>query len=412
MDYYEKYLKYKNKYISLKNSTGGYCFTDKCKKQKLIDYGFDEKHANIYVKHLSNDSHKYMMALVRGSELDKSKITRTEISRNNINIICNNILDFNKIDKISRSARNKRIKDCNDMIKDLYNLDDNKRNNMNDIVSNITNIYNIFSIYEAVLKLEGNKDSGQIKNFIYLIKNNSEKFINHFNEFKLIDIALKLNGDETSGQIKNFIDVFGTYYPILSNLSNYTLKEKNQYDDIFTESVPQLSDEQINNMIYLLRVPITPYYAYQGVIKLTGNQNSGKIKNMLDLFEKMNYDSLYRERDLLVAAIVLDGDVTNGQIKNMIDLFTAGFIQVIRYNNITSEQQQQINTNKQYQKYNIIDTYYQGPKFKQYQSSYIGALILSGDINQGQIKNAIDLKKRQKTTYSDIDVLIAAYNTV
>ncbi len=31
MDYYEKYLKYKNKYISLKNSVGGWCFTSRCK---------------------------------------------------------------------------------------------------------------------------------------------------------------------------------------------------------------------------------------------------------------------------------------------------------------------------------------------------------------------------------------------
>ena len=51
MDYYQKYLKYKNKYITLKNSIdGGVCFSSLCKlKEKLKAVGFNEKIGRAHV---------------------------------------------------------------------------------------------------------------------------------------------------------------------------------------------------------------------------------------------------------------------------------------------------------------------------------------------------------------------------
>ncbi len=312
MDYKQKYLKYKSKYLylrELQNQEGSGI------EDTLILAGFNIKDAidkdivSLYKKLINKDTEKIISFLIKNKYITKENIILI------INTILGhklytgtNIVGLQKYEqwKKSKESEIKKIKQKGDkkiatdrlkttiesftpniykefteLNKNINELNNIQKTNYAHLIlqQNFNYIYALKAAteltgdkdtgqiknyvyliseknfdYESTLQaakqLTGNKDTGQIKNYVYLI---SEKNIDYESA---LQAATELKGDKDTGQIKNYVVLISEKYKGQSRNQGQPRNSSNDYPYII-EHVKILDDEQINKYIRLHK--ILPY---------------------------------------------------------------------------------------------------------------------------------------------------------
>jgi hypothetical protein len=257
MSYEQKYLKYKNKYLELKElqiQKGGFCITDEC---KLIEIGLPKDSAKRFAKLL--DSKKVNNAI----ELIKAGGDET--------------FTLEGVRYLSGNKDEGQIKIMIDLLKARFATEE---------------------AYTSAIKFKGDINSGQIKNLIDL-KNAG------FKNSDAIYYAESLTGDSNTGQIKKMIDFKKAGYPdgishILAQKTDDQIKKfidlkKDGYSDKIASNGIDLTADQLKNYLLFIKKNINEYFAYLAAKYFTGN--SEKIDRFIILcegnFSKTHSDAYY-----------------------------------------------------------------------------------------------------------------------
>ena len=304
MDYYSKYLKYKSKYLELQKQAGGKCDkTDNICRLKEAGFENDFLTLKDTISESSENSHNDRINNI-------IKASKKQID---------NMIKLKTIDKFSDEDAYKGAlfltdKQIDNMIKlrknrifqDLYDGAKLKPVQIDNMIElrKITGIREF--AYKGARDLNGNKNTGQIKNMIELKK------IEFFEEEFAYKGAKDLDGDKNTGQIKLMIE--------LKN-EPYNFSQSHAYECALYLKEGRSLDEIIDI-----------YKKYnKGELKLT--ELKQKVREELDEAKKLiDDDKKYTEKNknILIKAGFIDtipgnylskgAELSDTKIKTMIEL--------------------------------------------------------------------------------------------
>jgi hypothetical protein len=453
MDYKAKYLKYKNKYLHLhqiqneiqyKIQKGGFCLTKSCKLKKA---GFSDKYATKGSNELNNSQIQNAILLKQAGFNDSYSYNRAKNYNGDINrIYIRNLIDLKKaglnefwavevVTKLNDSqivtafklikagisgeyvikaalelneSQIEKLIYFREAIGSLYReyLDDNYAfsiiKEFTDIqIKNVIDLmkagFSIDDSYGLAKYLKGDINNGQIKNAVDLKNIGIVVYTIHI-------VAKKLTGSINDGQIKNALDIAKQTGLSLRNISECLYNNINSIDkmrafeklynatfnrnpDIDNPNqikniklVQELTPEQIDTVILLKTKNLYDYFDYDYILKVA------KLDPKKIDFNKLSLDYINKIPDN-------EYDQTGGDLclTKCKLLQEAGFTEYWYLKGERELNDSQIKNAIELKKSGRIDS-----------DAYIVAQQLTGDINNGQIKVALDIAKQTGLSFKII----------